>query len=70
MAKLRVLVVDDSASVGRAAKEHLEADGYRVSAVQSGEAALAAVESEKPDLILLDMRLPDSSGFQVCEKMR
>ena len=66
----KILVVDDSVSVGRAAKEHLEADGYRVSAVQSGETAFTAVESEKPDLILLDMRLPDLSGFQVCEKMR
>lgn len=66
----KILVVDDSVSVGRAAKEHLEADGYRVSAVQSGEAALAAVESEKTALVLLDMRLPDTSGFQVCEKMR
>ncbi len=66
----KILVVDDSVSVGRAAKEHLEADGYRVSAVQSGETALAAVESEKPDLVLLDMLLPDTSGFQVCEKMR
>jgi DNA-binding response OmpR family regulator len=66
----KILVVDDSASVGRAAKEHLEADGYMVSAVQSGETALAAVESERPDLVLLDMRLPDASGFEICEKIR
>ena len=67
------VVVDASAHV--AANLHLLTDmlvgrGYRVRPVTSGRAALQAARSEPPDLILLDIRMPEMSGFEVCERLK
>jgi DNA-binding response OmpR family regulator len=66
----KILVVDDSPSICAASKEYLAPDGHSVVTVQNGEQAIAAVAQDKPDLVLLDVQLPDMSGFQVCQKLR
>lgn len=66
----KILVVDDSPSVCAVSQEYLESGGHSVASVQQGEAVPAAVIQHKPDLVLLDVQLPDMSGFQVCQKLR
>lgn len=69
--EVRVLVVDDN-KLNRALMEALLVNmGVgRVESVESGEAALAAVEREIPDLIMLDVMMPGIDGFEVCRRLR
>ena len=70
MAGTRLLLVDDEdnlRSMLDAALSHL---GFDVVAVASGRAALDAAVSERPDLIVLDVMLPDLDGFEVCRRLR
>ncbi|HAZ08843.1 MAG TPA: hypothetical protein DCZ01_10060 [Elusimicrobia bacterium] len=66
----KILVVDDSQFICNVTKEYLEPAGHSVMAVQNAEGAFAAATQYKPDVVLLDVQLPDMSGFQVCQKMR
>jgi two-component system sensor histidine kinase/response regulator len=65
-----VLVVDDNAANRSLARHTLEDEGYRVLEASAGEEALAIVEREVPDCILLDVRMPGLDGFAVCERLR
>jgi two-component system NtrC family sensor kinase len=67
-AALRILLADDEAAIRHALSRFLEKSGHAVVAVDSGSAAMAAVENESFDAILLDMRMPDVSGKQVFEE--
>jgi serine/threonine-protein kinase len=65
-----VLVVDDS-RVGRLAVEKvLVAEGHRVIDAESGPEALEVLEQMRPDLIVLDVRMPGMDGFELCERLR
>ena len=64
-----VLVADDDPSVCDLLKEFLEEEGYAVTCVRSGVAALAQIETYADDLALLDWRLPDESGPSVCRRL-
>lgn len=65
-----VLVVDDS-RVGRMAVESvLKAEGHRVIDAESGQEALEVLEQMRPDLIVLDVRMPGMDGFELCERIR
>jgi response regulator NasT len=63
-----ILAVDDERLVLASLVHGLRAAGYRVSGAASGEEALAMVEKVKPDLALLDMRMPGLSGLEVAER--
>jgi len=65
-----VLVVDDNDANRSLARHTLEDEGYRVLEASAGEEALAIVEREGPDCILLDVRMPGMDGFAVCERLR
>jgi DNA-binding response OmpR family regulator len=65
-----ILVVDDIAENRAAVCRRLEKMGYRYHAVDSGRAALAAIEAELPDLVLLDYMMPDMSGIDVLRELR
>jgi len=65
-----VLVVDDEKRIVEIVRAYLEREGYRVAAAYDGKAALAAVEKEKPDLVILDLMLPEVSGWDVCRTLR
>jgi PAS domain S-box-containing protein len=65
-----VLVVDDTPANLALVIDLLAGEGYEVRAANSGEAALASVESLMPDLILLDIRMPDMDGFEVLRRLR
>jgi len=66
----RILVVDDELEILRALQPLLAARGYAVTSTASGEAALAAFERQRPDLILLDLGLPDMPGLDLCRLVR
>lgn len=65
-----ILVVDDEADVLRYMKTILEVDAYRVSTARSGLEALQLVKQNPPDLVLLDLLMPDLDGLQTLEQLR
>ncbi len=65
-----ILVVDDQAANRRLLEARLEERGYRVTQASGGLQALALAEVAPPDLILLDVLMPDLDGFSVCARMR
>jgi two-component system KDP operon response regulator KdpE len=65
-----VLVVEDDPAVRRVVFRYLEAQGFRVEAVATGEEAIAREPAFHPDLVLLDLNLPDMSGLDVISALR
>jgi two-component system KDP operon response regulator KdpE len=65
-----VLVVDDEPAIRRFLRTSLTAAGHRVVTADDGAATFAAMASEKPDLVILDLGLPDRSGFEVITEIR
>jgi two-component system, OmpR family, KDP operon response regulator KdpE len=66
----RVLVVEDDRSLRRALGINLKARGYEVTLAEGGRAALAAASREPPDVVVLDLGLPDIDGVEVVEGLR
>lgn len=66
----RILVVDDSHKTLSLLKEVLTDDGYEVRTASSGKEALKAVAGEVPELILLDIKMPDMDGYEVCRRLK
>ncbi len=67
---LRVLAVEDDEEIGSALRSALVANGYAVDLARTGAAATAALEEGAPDLLLLDVGLPDLDGFTICRWAR
>ena len=65
-----ILVVDDTPSNVKLLADVLTARGYRITTAETGEAALAAIGVDAPDLVLLDVMLPGISGYDVCRTIR
>ena len=65
-----ILIVDDVPENLRLLSAILKAAGHRVRLVPSGEVALESVRQTPPDLILLDVILPNKNGFQVCRQLK
>ncbi len=65
-----VLVVDDQPRTLQMVKKVLACDGYHVITAESGEEALRCIGTRLPDLILLDVVMPEMDGFEVCEKIK
>ncbi len=68
--KVRVLVADDEPRYAWGTKVNLESRGYEVFTAQDGQSALDLVISENPDLVVLDIKMPGLSGWEVCERIR
>ena len=66
----KVLVVDDEPQIRRALRTSLEAHGYEVTAVGTGEEGVLRVADLAPDLVLLDLGLPDMDGTEVMRRVR
>ena len=65
-----ILLVDDEVKILRLARDYLEHAGFTVVAVENGVAALAATRQARPDLIVLDLGLPDMDGLDVTRALR
>jgi len=70
MLKERILVVDDDREVVRLMRAYLEQAGYEVLAAHDGETAVHMLRREKPDLLLLDLMLPDRDGYDITRLVR
>jgi two-component system, OmpR family, phosphate regulon response regulator PhoB len=68
--KPRVLIVEDETALVELLRYNLEQSGFRVSVAYDGEEALASVQEDVPDLMLLDWMLPLMSGIEVCRQLR
>ncbi|MFN8440436.1 MAG: response regulator transcription factor [Caldilineaceae bacterium] len=66
----KILVVEDDRAVARGLEYGLRNEGYQVIVASSGKQALDLAHNEAPNLLLLDIRLPDISGFDVCRQLR
>jgi DNA-binding response OmpR family regulator len=69
MAK-RVLVVDDEPNIVMSLRFLMEREGFQVEVAPTGEAALAALNQQPADLVLLDVMMPELDGFEVCQRIR
>lgn len=67
---LKILVVDDEKPIAEILKFNLENEGYEVQCAYDGNEALELAEKEDPDLILLDLMLPEKDGNEVCREIR
>lgn len=66
----KILVVDDERPIVRLVQVNLEHAGYEVVAAYDGKEALEKVEQEKPDLIILDVMMPQMDGFEVMQRLQ
>jgi DNA-binding response OmpR family regulator len=65
-----ILIADDEPNIVLSLEFVLKQAGFRVRTVSDGEAALAAIVQERPDLVLLDVMIPGRDGYAVCQEIR
>ena len=70
MSKTRILIVDDELSIIKFLRANLQAKGYEVLTAMDGAEALQTFEMELPDLVILDIMMPKTDGFEVCRQLR
>lgn len=70
MAGEKILIVDDEAVVRKLIQYHLGGEGYQVISAADGCSALNLVQTEKPQLVILDILLPDVDGIEICREIR
>lgn len=68
--KEKILVVDDEEAIVEFISSNLKKENFQVIKAYSGEEALEKVQSDPPDLVLLDVMLPEKDGFEVCKELR
>lgn len=67
---MKILIVDDDVHIQRLYKEELEEEGYEVITAGTGKEALALFEKEKPDIVTLDILMPDIDGISLLRTMK
>jgi DNA-binding response OmpR family regulator len=70
MSRKKILLVDDSATTLMMEQMVLRGQSYQIVTAKNGREAVAAAEREKPDLILLDVVMPEMNGFEACRRIR
>jgi len=65
-----ILVVEDDEQISELMRDFLEAEGFRVLQAGNGRETSEQLERSRPDLVLLDVMLPDESGFEICRRLR
>jgi DNA-binding response OmpR family regulator len=70
MKKNRILIVEDEESLLKLESILLSSKGYQVTGVMDGKSALDEINARKPDLVVLDIMLPELDGFEVCKRIK
>ncbi len=70
MSKRTILVVDDEPKLVKVVRDYLEHDGYRVVSASDGREALERFHQARPDLVVLDVMMPEMDGLEVCRRLR
>lgn len=70
MAQAKILVVDDETAIRTLIHRFLSKQDYQVESAEDGKSALATFESFNPDLVILDVNLPDANGYTLCQEMQ
>ena len=71
MTKLpKLLIIDDDAHLRESLAEVLELDGFECHQAGAAKEGLAAASKLEPEIVIMDIQLPDSSGFQICQELR
>lgn len=70
MTTRKILVADDNANIRKVVKMGFESLGYTVITANDGRAALERIRAERPDLVILDVMMPEKSGYDVCSEMK
>ena len=70
MKKNRILIVEDEESLLKLESILLSSKGYSVTGVMDGKSALDEISARKPDLVVLDIMLPEMDGFEVCKRIK
>jgi DNA-binding response OmpR family regulator len=70
LAPKKILIVEDEPDIAQLVKLYLEKEGFHTNIAQSGGEALKRIKSEHPDLLILDLMLPEIDGIEVCKKIR
>jgi two-component system, OmpR family, alkaline phosphatase synthesis response regulator PhoP len=65
-----ILIVEDEPEIAQLVKRYLDKDGFHSCIAETGIAALKMVETERPDLVILDLMLPEMDGLEVCKALR
>lgn len=66
----KVLIVEDETDISQLVKLYLEKDGFRTLTAKTGAEALKFIKSDRPDMVILDLMLPEIDGLEVCRKIR
>ena len=69
-ASKKILIVEDEHDILQLVKLYLEKEGFRTVSAMTGTEALRHVKQEKPDLVVLDLMLPEIDGLEVCKRLR
>ena len=70
MSKSHILIVEDEPDISELIRFHCERDGHDARAVHSGKVALELLRRDPPDLVVLDLMLPDLGGLEICRRMK
>jgi two-component system, OmpR family, alkaline phosphatase synthesis response regulator PhoP len=66
----KILIVEDEADIAQLVKLYLEKDGFRTTIVSTGIEALTLIKTNRPDMAILDLMLPEMDGLEICRKIR
>ncbi len=67
---IHVLIAEDDLEIASMLRKAMSAEGYRITLTYDGEEALRAALTQKPDLVLLDVMMPQMNGWEVCKALR
>jgi two-component system, OmpR family, alkaline phosphatase synthesis response regulator PhoP len=66
----KILIVEDEADIAQLVKLYLEQDGFRPTIAKTGVEGLKLVKADRPDMVILDLMLPEMDGLEICKKIR
>jgi len=66
----KILIVEDETDIAQLVKLYLEKDGYRPTIAKTGAEGLKLVKADRPDMVILDLMLPEMDGLEICKKIR